>query len=535
MDRSEAFKRIHETLIEAGFSYVSEPALYHGILNIEGYKVNVSVDVRDSTFVTLPKVELLDRGGLPAPMISHLATDGICYAAKGTLRLDLYRPGESILCVLKTVEAALAESASKAIPSGIFEEFPAYWSDDPIFIYDRPTCDQAKLFVSKIEIDGITALAAHLPGHRLPHSLSKVDEATVFFTDSVLWAGLSPINNLEDFWRWCDEMEIACKPAILKALSERKWIILRGENGGWIGLWIEPPQHLQKLSLRPKFLKSQIEMSPKSFDVQKFTGKDTTPDYIIERNLAERRSLKGLKIALIGCGTIGGYLAQFLAQNGAGYNAPLLLVDPEGLGSGNVGRHLLGANHIGKYKAKAVAEIIGNTHGAMDVVPIAADALKVWPRLRDCDLIIDATGIENVSDALSHQVLNIPDSKRPALLHSWIWGNGIASQAFLNDTSDLACYRCLRSDPEKPGWRYDPRKDVHENAQVIPPNCSEGTYVPFSVSAGSIAASLAIDLALDWVNGNASPRLRVICIDQQSTNHIKWTNPSKKSDCPAPH
>ncbi|UVL82705.1 ThiF family adenylyltransferase [Pseudomonas sp. B21-028] len=50
--------------------------------------------------------------------------------------------------------------------------------------------------------------------------------------------------------------------------------------------------------------------------------------YIAQRSIPSVRTLSGLKIALVGCGTIGGYLADMLAKMGGGIGGGnLTLVD----------------------------------------------------------------------------------------------------------------------------------------------------------------------------------------------------------------
>lgn len=57
--------------------------------------------------------------------------------------------------------------------------------------------------------------------------------------------------------------------------------------------------------------------------------------------------------ALIGCGAIGGYIARGLMQAGIG---TLHLVDHDSLKAANLGRHVLGAEWIGRLKATALSQ-----------------------------------------------------------------------------------------------------------------------------------------------------------------------------------
>ena len=58
------------------------------------------------------------------------------------------------------------------------------------------------------------------------------------------------------------------------------------------------------------------------------------------------------KVAIIGCGSVGGAVSVQLAQAGVG---EFVLIDPEYLDWPNVGRHVLGANAVGHPKVEALA------------------------------------------------------------------------------------------------------------------------------------------------------------------------------------
>ena len=60
-------------------------------------------------------------------------------------------------------------------------------------------------------------------------------------------------------------------------------------------------------------------------------------------------------VVLIGCGSIGGYIAHTLAKSGVG---KLLLIDKDVLEWANIGRHILGAQYIGLSKSEALKRSI---------------------------------------------------------------------------------------------------------------------------------------------------------------------------------
>src|SRR5690606_27551117 len=81
--------------------------------------------------------------------------------------------------------------------------------------------------------------------------------------------------------------------------------------------------------------------------------------YIVSRNIPGQETLSGKRILLIGCGTIGGYLADMIVKAGAGAGGgELRLADNQPLAAGNIGRHRLGMNRLDINKAEGlVAEI----------------------------------------------------------------------------------------------------------------------------------------------------------------------------------
>ncbi len=75
-------------------------------------------------------------------------------------------------------------------------------------------------------------------------------------------------------------------------------------------------------------------------------GRDHNADY----SLLSRK-----KVAIVGCGSLGGFLVRLLAQAGVGR---FVLVDNDKLAAHNVSRHVLGLDQRGEHKAKAIGEML---------------------------------------------------------------------------------------------------------------------------------------------------------------------------------
>jgi hypothetical protein len=145
--------------------------------------------------------------------------------------------------------------------------------------------------------------------------------------------------------------------------------------------------------------------------------------------------------------------------------------------------------------------------------------------------VIDATGDEALSIAINELAV----SKRPTfppVLYAWLEGNGAAAVTFLTGDPQFACLKCLKPDlagtPRFRLLRGDSDIKISRNLA-----CGDAHFIPFPVSRACAAASLACDVALDWVNGGKGHRRRSITLDQHLANHVKDNNPKRTAACPA--
>src|SRR5205823_513804 len=145
---------------------------------------------------------------------------------------------------------------------------------------------------------------------------------------------------------------------------------------------------------RPQFLQRALPSWQNKIAINRISGSRMDARFIYERNMVDRSNLSGKRIALVGVGTIGGFLAKFLAQSGAGAGGggQLLLVDNQCLEPGNLGRHLLGLPDIGKNKAQAVREELLRVNPDCEIAAFDGNALERNADLMGYDLLVDATG-----------------------------------------------------------------------------------------------------------------------------------------------
>jgi molybdopterin/thiamine biosynthesis adenylyltransferase len=256
-----------------------------------------------------------------------------------------------------------------------------------------------------------------------------------------------------------------------------------------------------KISLQQLLVKFKTASKSKSTKIfTRLSIHDCSNEFLLSRNAKnDRIHLKNQKILLIGCGTIGGYLAKSLVQIGAGFGkGELILCDPDKLQPGNLGRHILGVQYLGEYKSAALAHSIREDGLGAEVVSLEVKFPPEAENLKDYDLVVNATGDEAFSLLLSQAFYNVKlnDTQAPLLIHGWISGFGNSAKALLED-GRRGCYACQ--------FKYKIgaiKEDIYPtlgNSVVTKDfapfkrSCSE-LHLPFATDASLMAASMVIQL-----------------------------------------
>lgn len=164
---------------------------------------------------------------------------------------------------------------------------------------------------------------------------------------------------------------------------------------------------------------------------------------------SDQDRLRKVRVAFVGCGSLGGMTAFSTAQSGVGH---LVLVDPESLETANAGRHLLGIESLHKQKAAATRDRILRAFPHIDCVEaetgyLAPTSATLLARLAKCDLVVSTTG-----DWAAESFLN--DHQRstdgfPPVLYGWIEAHAAAAHAVFIKP-DSACLRCGRTAKGRP-------------------------------------------------------------------------------------
>lgn len=497
----------------------------------KGYLCEVLLD---PTFFEFPSIRLLEiPAGLP-PAVPHLGADGeLCYLAKGSVVLDIYDPvGQSLAC-LERATVVFGQVMRGEMIEDLTEEFFAYWHGLYCFV-DMQGEDLGRQKCIVAEANGSPLWFITDNEDRTTEKLKSLGwlatDSTVLTYRVKTDAQPRPLTShwppetVGDILAWQGTLDPRCRRKIHQRIKEgeRKKV-----NGALI--LIESPLMTYGFAVRyerqcPAQKSKLADRRDSSFRLKVVPTFVVRIDdrYLAQRNMPKSKTLAGKNIAVVGCGTIGGYLSDMLVKAGAGTcGGKLTLVDFDCLLPQNIGRHRLGFPDLLSNKAEAMAEELKRLAPGTEIRALPVDVRRA--QLGELDLLIDATGEES----LGHWLCGHYKAPTP-MLSIWIEGPGTAVRALLNTSEAGACYRCL--------WHSNKRGELRSTIDPLPAILAghgcEGLYVPFPASVSVHAASLGAEMTLDWVNGVCTPALRTRLIDRTQQLATPDCDPLPDRECP---
>lgn len=536
---------IARPLKERGFSYAGQThdglLRFVGAFSIEGADVPIDFCV-DPQGIRLPSVRVQSLPKVLRYRITpHLTEQGdLCYLGSQGLVVDVFNPTGVALACLERARAVLEQVLRGELVEEASDEFFAYWSELPSqhFIDTAPTDNRALSAIvfahfSLREVCVFTSdpertiqkfqSAGFIPKRK--GLLAKSFATSAPPRPAKLW----PPRDLRSLLAWQAQMDRDCARALKRGLKkslkhrQRQAFCVVSSPAARYGFVVTfdyrvapPGSRRRMLGRADRFRRAKI---------RRFNLWPVDDAYIASRSVPSAATLADRRILLIGCGTIGSYLAELLVKAGAGAGTgELRLVDKEDLLPANIGRHRLGFESILRNKASALsAELVRHAPTAR-LSAIASDATAV--DLAGWDLIIDATGEE----ALGHWLAQKTQQAFVPSLAVWIEGPGTAIRALLTDTPGAACIRCLSDLARVP--RYPVTNEPINYENFAGQGC-ESLYVPFPVTVSVQAACLAAEMVSRWASGKPQMKLQSRILDPVFSSAGRDLNPTKLSGCPA--
>jgi hypothetical protein len=532
---------------------------YEGPLPFRGKSVPIRLDIIDWDFKSRPEVRLLERPEALGGFRPHLGIGAtLCYLDRESVFMDPYDPVGVVGRCLLEAESTLEEVAGDKRRIDLRGEFLVNWSalvQFPLMLWTE--AEEGKRMLSFLNVDfphreGLCVITDSV--ERTSSCLSKTGakpgdafegSAVEFLTqeapaiDPDSW----PPRNLRDVLQWLDGWDTDLRRAFLGRLeslwSKDKTLLVAlfctpaGRFGFDFSIKYTNPAEKARLAKRAGDRRQRIiTMNPQ---IRRFVVSDMSPAFLHGRNQPNRETLAGRNISIVGCGTVGGYLATFLARLGAGYGGGTLKIyETQSLMPENLGRHVLSMHDLFRNKADGVVDMLAREFPYIKARARKVDATEATD-LFDGGLIIDATGLSAVSIAINRELISRLKKGEfsSAVLYSWVEGPGDAVRCLLVDSLKFMCHECLfnRQEGQPPRDRMPVSTREEAAGREYPGGC--GSYMPFAVSAAATAAALTLDLARDWARGNPHPRLRSRRLDLKNTQGREDTSPKPLDACPA--
>lgn len=490
----------------------TEPQEASGYLMLEGALETRFGSVPCEIFIdrmlrSFPRVVL--RAPLPAellPVAPHIGADGfLCYVAEETVVFDLYKPVTQIIASLKRAATVLDQIMAQERVDDLEEEFFAFWRGDYCYTdLANPNSEDVVLlslgsgqgFALTDDAKRTAAKFSYRSGRVTSHLnlASKIVTRVRPKPASGSW----PPTTVSELLNWQSKLDYPCRGKILnrvvkayRAGQDDVLIIIHSPSLQY-GFFVRQLQKHKRASKSDQ----RIPIFDASIEIIQVVRMDDR--YIVERNIPGHKTFADRKIALVGCGTIGGYLADLLVRAGGGMGSgELVLIDNQKLAPGNIGRHRLGINRLEKNKAEGLQSELRTAMPSAKVKALPLDAFTI--DFTGLDLVIDATGEQGFGSWLAGRQASgflLNNGMVIPLLHVWIEGAGEAVRALFKRYESEGCYRCLCD--------YELEKQflaVPGGARpVLAGGGCEGQYVAYPASVSVQAAALALEAVLAWAN-----------------------------------
>ena len=226
-----------------------------------------------------------------------------------------------------------------------------------------------------------------------------------------------------------------------------------------------------------------------------------------------QEALRSKRVAVVGCGSLGGPVAEHLARVGVGN---LLLIDPDHVRWPNVSRHVLGAQAVSQNKADALAKRIRSEFPHLGEISVPGGELNctataLIAELSQCDLVLEATANWTVSNFVND--LRTDSLNSVVVIYAWMEAAALATHALtIHDSS--ACLRCGFSEDGRAvlsvtEWPNGPRIAVE-------PGCG-ATFTPYGAVELTWGHALVLGVVVDALIGS-----------RPVDNHSIWIGPRQR-------
>ena len=487
--------------------------VYLGEVAVDGEKVRLSIDLGHGFPSTFPIISVVDS----KRFVPHTSSGKICLFNEDSVMIKKDVPDQLLLDSYdRAIDVLKMDPATQK--EEVFREFLAYWgnkSKNNYLLYTNLSAAKMHEFqeycvigdkVNQLVLsDTIEESRALLINH-MGCKTSEVEHYKIPCFRIRLRTSSLPKMNEKFTWRNIrsyifDNITGSQKRRFKQMLSEELSVVNRmilltipstyGDQ--YACIWLYHNSQKRKSALR-NILNCQVE-AVTTFRID--------PQYMLARGGAETNIMEK-SVLLIGCGSVGGFLAENLCQCGVG---TLDILDKDIISVDNVHRHVLGFDDAitRKYKADLLKKQLDSRFPYVDVDSLSfadrsAETLIREPsRLLHYDLVVSATGNPTLDLEINDILHKLDNAPSFVICFNEPYGIGGHAVAVLKKGG---CLRCLYSDPisgELSEFQASFVKEKQSFSKTIS-GCSSA-FVEYSVLDSQQTAIIASRLIIDVLNG----------------------------------
>jgi len=470
----------------------------------------------------LPYFHLIDRNQYGA--LAHIAwgegpSAEICYGRGNNLSADLHDPGrvffEALSRALLIVEKSLNDQNYNK--EELLREFAGVWrfhvkssnrliciaepTDKPFLLDIRSSIKGANGSIDKRTYAIDTLSPCNDSNFFLKKSQDKgrnVQGKGAVVPISPLLVPPEPCESIESWWRkqldaLCEEQKRELKKILKRTKTREFYILCHAEYKSdtiWFGIHCTSE------------IKQYAPLTPSNFCSWTFEAIhiDVISHKLLVPRAGGRTDLREAKICVVGCGSVGGYIADMLASSGVG---KLTLIDNDIFEIENLHRHFLNPIYLFWLKAMALKHYLELKYPFVKIEFLNKDFLDIeesefWMNFDSIIIAIGAASYERkFNEYIRSNQINTP------VITTWVEPFGVGGHAVATIPEKNGCLACayINNENDLPDL-YPNLSFVARDQYVLQSLGGCGTeFMAFSSIDSMQTANIAAKLALRSVKG----------------------------------
>lgn len=373
---------------------------------IETYEISLICRLSDCFPFELPTVFISEESYNCIAPLPHVSSDlSICTFDRTICIPNFLFPVQIILDSFCQARTTIYQGITKENSQDFFSEIEAYWNIECDYLAESivsptGTIKSVQLYCGKNILylaDSKKELDLFLSNIGIKKRFQKYYYDCLYLPLSIKIYPPFPKSNIELFKLLCSDSTISevYRKYAQKHISNGFFVLTSTPNAGarCFQLW----HHSSVTTNIPGFRKGHIPVQmaylldnhPKS--IMKFSVINMAQDRLFFRG-GEGLHTNVSKCAIIGCGSVGSYIIEALAEYGVSH---FVLNDNDKLTAENIARHFCGYDSIGKSKISAISDQLTKHNPNISTTLFNEDGILFVDSheiiLNDCDFIIVAT------------------------------------------------------------------------------------------------------------------------------------------------